>query len=513
MSGIASAQPSGALIVPAIGALRGMEELRGATRDPQSLILSREEPFGVTIIIGGTNVRFCLSHVRDSEPITSAVKWQELNEQLAPGLESRGIKFEHAKDVVIAEIARQFVDYVESQFDPLEGPPPFDQISAAVFSVAGRVEGEDADALITTTNTGINLTKEPIARTMLAAINEEIRFRNKELAERGDPQWSTVDTSVVKVLNDADAGLRGEMILGGLQNCETGGFVIVGTGLGGMVLINGQPSYLYCEFGHLVVQETAQNKTRYRLLTKLEFDQCLTEEGSYKAPKGNQKYFETIVAGPWLAIRFLRELSKEGSEPLLLALAQVCSKTLKQDEELCRKHPNLEPEDLVAQFTSLAELPSTERHRWAINLPSHLVRAVNQFILCPTPEGLWTALACEPRFEEAPFVNPMAALVFKGARAWKAYFKDLGAGLGVIYRDMKQKGIAPQKLIIGGGIGEACARYNDFMREDALRLIRTFGKFPKDVVEFSRVSPEAREGALAYLLNRAAYDRLPEKKA
>jgi hypothetical protein len=488
-----------------------MEELRGPKRDPQSLILSREQPFGVTIIIGGTNVRFCLSHVGDTEPITSAVKWQELNEDLAPSLARSGIQFEHAKDVVIATIARKFVDYVQSRFDPLQGPPPFDQISAVVFSVAGRVEGEDADALITTTNTGINLTKEPIARTMMDAINEEIRLRNREFAAPDRAPWATVDTRVIKVLNDADAGLRGEMILGGLQDCDNGGFVIVGTGLGGMVVIDGQPSSLYSEFGHLVVQETSQPKPRYRLLDKDEFDQCVSEAGSYKAPKANQKYFETVVAGPWLAVRFLRDLSKEGFEPLLYALAQVCSKSLKEDREVRRKHPNLEPEDLVSQFTALAELPSTERHRWAINLPSHLIRAVNQFLLTPSPEGLFRAFMCEQRFEEPPFVDPMAALVVKGVRAWKQYFKDLGAGLGVIYRDMKQKGVAPKKLIIGGGIGEACARYDDFLREDALRLIKTFGKFPKDVVEFSRMSPEAREGALAYILNRAAHDRMVQE--
>jgi hypothetical protein len=347
---------------------------------------------------------------------------------------------------------------------------------------------------------------------MMAAINNEICERNKELKKHGLPKWPTVDSSVIKVLNDADAGLRGEMILGCLAGCDNGAFVIVGTGLGGMVLIDGQPSNMYSEFGHYVVQEMISNRPRYRLLDKLEFDQYVTQEGSYEAPKSGQKYFETVVAGPWVAIRLLRELSHEGCEPLLVALAQVCSKTLKQDQELLRKNLKLEPEDLKEQFTRLAELPSHERHRWAINLPSHLVRAVNQFLFTPTLEGLWTAFACEPRFEQPPFVDPMAALVVKGVRTWKTYFKDLGAGLGVIYRDMKQKGVAPQKLIIGGGIGEACARYDDFIRNDALRLIKTFGKFPKDVVEFSRVSPEAREGALAYLLNRAVYERSPGKK-
>jgi hypothetical protein len=61
---------------------------------------------------------------------------------------------------------------------------------------------------------------------------------------------------------------------------------------------------------------------------------------------------------------------------------------------------------------------------------------------------------------------------------------------------MSTNGAPPERIVVGGGIGEVCAAYPPFLRNLALKIIHRHGKLPAETVVFSMMSPEARESAV-----------------
>jgi hypothetical protein len=62
---------------------------------------------------------------------------------------------------------------------------------------------------------------------------------------------------------------------------------------------------------------------------------------------------------------------------------------------------------------------------------------------------------------------------------------------------MSRDEIAPERIVLGGGIAEACQqRLPDALKEIALELIHDHGHLPRGTVVFSSMSPEARESAV-----------------
>jgi hypothetical protein len=481
--------------------------------------LTRETPFGITAIVGGTNVRFCLSTPYNSKPIEKKVTWRELKNELGPGLEAQGLKFEDSKDIVLAEIAKRFAAFVAEQFPEEGGHPPFHNICAFDLSVAGLVEGEGPEALVTTTNTGINLKGEALALGLISAINGELTQRS----------WPTIPHASTAVLNDATAGTLGEYYAGSLKGVDNGLFVIFGTGVGSMAIVNGKPYPKFSELGHSVIVHFEHlSKKRFTVHDGTQTSQMLDEHGNFKTlPRGNS-YIENSLAGPWFAINFVRKLIDDRLTPVLKALASKLLEKMKPEEKETMRaeekqkltdeereaieHLKQGEADKVLLSNALFRLGDrtvSSRQRWAIDSSSALITAINKHILIPDALAAYEATPCTGKSDEwLAHAAPEDVLTYLAwVEHWKTYFKEMGEALGAVYKQMKHDGVAPKKIVLGGGIAEACQEnLSDGLKAYALRLIHDHGHLPKETVVFSAMSPEARESAVTLKRVNQVYD-------
>jgi hypothetical protein len=452
--------------------------------------LSMHSPFGLTVIVGGTNVRFSLSIPDTTDPIITSVTWRELKEYLTEELDKKGLAFENAKEVVFPEIGRRLVEFV-AENSPPDCTPPFHNICAFNFSVAGGVEGAGLDSTVTTSNTGISLKREALARGIIGAINDELRGRD----------WPPMRNDAVYVLNDAIAGAFGECSLGALQGVEVGVFVIIGTGIGGITLKQGQPYLPFSEFGYTIISSALDGARKYIVTDGSKLLEQLDENGNFPDPPKGQSYIQNYLAGPWFAINFVRQYNRKAGEPepdwrMLQALASKISSEL----------PGYTKEDLTNQLLELSELDWRKRQSWAVSSSSLIIRAINSFLLLPDGEAVLDALPCTGGTEEWR-VKEKAELVltYDAYRYWKGYFKDIGTALGALSREMTSKGMSPGRIVLGGGISEACERkLAPRMKERALTLIHHHARLKAGTVVLSTMSPEARESALATQLVQEA---------
>jgi hypothetical protein len=476
--------------------------------------LSREEPFGVTAIIGGTNVRFCISapQLADAttpgiaEPLVSSVKWQELETQLAPELGQRGIKFEYAHDIVLPLLAEKCVSFIASHFDEADGPPPFHNIAAFDFSVAGVVQGEGLESTISTTNTGLRFISDNTALHFVSSLRNELEKR----------KWPAIPQDNIAVMNDAAAGLLGETIAGGLQGVKNGLFVIIGTGVGSMGWTTkpgaDKPTIDldFNELGHRAIFDSSR-RLEVVLHKAEQINDFVEKDGSFKSLELHERYAENVLAGPWCAINFVESFKSKPSMMMKLAetiaqanirkTAKELDKTPEETEDMLTGEVFKEEVGKVHKgLYGLANLQSQDRTRWAVSSNSHLVRDVNNFLLNPNPEVVFEHMPCDYRVEEMTNSNPEAALPLLAYSAWKEYCKNIGLFLGKAYSVMSEQGNTPDKIILGGGIGEMANKYPALLRKVALKLIHEHGNIPVGVVDFSRMSPESRECAKTYQL-------------
>lgn len=474
-------------------------------------LLSREEPFGVTAIIGGTNVRFCISAPQlasdnthgVAEPLVYSVKWQELKELLAPKLEQLGVDFGDAHHLVLPLLAEKCVSFIASHFNKADGPPPFDNIAAFDFSVAGVVRGEGLDSTISTTNTGLRFTSDKTALQFISSIQNELVNRD----------WPAVPQNHITVMNDAAAGLLGETIAGGLQNVKNGLFVIIGTGVGSMGWTtkpgDDKPTIDldFNELGHRAIFDSGR-RTEVVIHKGASVNNLLEEDGSFKATtKSYQRYAENVLAGPWCAINFVKSFE---SKPTMMAmLSKTLAKAILIEENKKAKKERIDPteaeiearsEEVYDGLEALLDLQSKNRTRWAISSNSHIVRHVNNYLLNPNPEVVFKCMPCDYRVEEMTNSHPEKALPLLAFAAWKEYCKNIGLCLGKAYSVMAEQGNTPDKIIVGGGIGELFNSRPTLLREVALDIIHEHGNIPVGVVDFSTMSPESRECAKTYQL-------------
>ena len=92
--------------------------------------------------------------------------------------------------------------------------------------------------------------------------------------------------------------------------------------------------------------------------------------------------------------------------------------------------------------------------------------------------------------------NSEEALTVLAAIRWKVYFKRVGEFIGAAYNAMEATGRPPEKIVLAGGIGELCSRYNKLYKDVALKIIHEAAEIPGKTVVFSEMSPEAREAAV-----------------
>ena len=476
-------------------------ELKAPERSQHQTILCREDPFALTIIIGGTNVRFCISRPGNPEPLTFAVKWQELSEKLAPQLESSNVLFGDAHNIVYPILAEQFIGFLKKHFDPTLGPLPIENLCALNFSIAGRVFGDERqlpglkrpvhgiDAEVSTTNTGLKFSKEKIGRIFYDALKTVV------------PDLSFPPDKVL-VLNDARAGLEGEKLLQELSPDSRVFFEICGTGDGSDY---DEPGF--DEIGHRTIIDRKEKKVS--VLAGDEINRLLETDGTFQNLPSHQEYAENLLAGPWVAIRFVKSIEQKPEVMVALANwieARLLEDARKNPEDLTK--PILSAEEILLALDKLANLEFKDRTRWAIDSNSLLTRKINDLIFQPDHRAISRAMPCNYQVEPLEQTHPEKALILLAWARQKTYFKDRGTIAGKVYRAMAVRGVQPDKYILGGGLGEMFNRYGAEDRQDALDLIIEHAKLPAHIFDFSRVSPEARESALSY----QATDKAKEQK-
>jgi len=536
-------------------------ELRAPASKPQAetaLRLHPEHPFGVTVIIGGTNVRFCLSVPDRTEPIIESVRWTQLREELAPVLEKRGTAFEKSKDVVYNCIAQKFSEFVQRHSPESADAPPLQNLCAVNFSIAGIVEGEGFDAKVTTSNTALPMAEEQIAFEVLGAINAD-------LSERG---WPQIKVNDVAVMNDAAAGLMGERLGGALQGIDNALYIILGTGVGSYGLVNGKLSYQFAELGHRVTRNETSDDYTYH--DDSELSTLIDEHNQFKAQSTEQWYAENELAGPWAAVKFLKHV-KNGLRSCYHLLAAKVADQLT---------PQRSFEEVKSILDQLIDLDYRDVGKWAVSSPSDVIKGVNSILFNHDAKEITRAVECDMNIaavaergvgpiqkgtkykNESVKFKGLAAKVQKELEAtsptderygdladeleryheeanrlaaksekllargdnkvskaltlaayteWQKYFKELAKFLETSYDAMKVTEVAPQRIVLAGGIGELCSRYDNQWKNRINELFEDFAdNIPAGTVVFSTMSPEARE---AYVTTAAVQKAFEEYKA
>jgi hypothetical protein len=460
--------------------------------------LDRSTPFGLTVIVGGTNVRFCLSTAADPEPIKDGIKWQKMKEVLSLDVEP----FKQSHDISYPYLAKMCLDFIAKQFSPADVPPPLHNLCAITFSVAGQVTDQGRGALITTTNTGLTFINQPLADDFLVAIEREIAARTQLALKQGKPElvWPTLPSLEVDVMNDAEAALFGEVYYGNLQGKNVG-VIILGTGCGGKAQLvkykkstdthlksgqtskdshidpHGPPNMDEC--GHRNILDTVQDiVTCY---PNGDLAQYINPDGSFKKLDGHLVYAEHLIAGPWNAIRFVRSILE--NDKAKIALARRIAEDPRDPEKLAKA---------IQALNNLGALKVEHRTEWAVDSDADLVRAVNNVVL--SANLIVEKLELDARKSSEHFTAD-DALIEKAYRHFWDYFTYVGRVLGSKYATARDYGYTFDRLILCGGIGESCNLFPQYLRKAVLKHLRRVGNIPEGVINFSTITPECREDA------------------
>jgi hypothetical protein len=448
-----------------------------------SLSLSRQEPIGLTIIVGGTNVRYCLSHLNSREPATQVFKWQSLRDEYEATAGAGRIGFENSHAVTYPKLARQCGEFFRNHFENPHDPFEVENFSALTFSMAGMVEGDGTSARVTTSNTLLKIRKEDFAEKFISHLKQEI------------PKLSLKNTHV-RVINDAEAGLEGELYFNRIDRNLVTLFIILGTGLGSACTKPG-----FAELGHLIVFDPKLDK--FRFLTKEEFEACKDTDGAFKPLEG-LVFAENILAGPWAAIGFVRRLQNH-EPPLLTELAKHIATA---EEAAARKYALENPDqpplkirstgEIFNELKRIQEFKNGERHLWAGHTNESTLRAVNSLIFDRKHCDLTKRAEAFGSLDTIKATDPKFALDLVAEMEWKRYYRDVGQVAGVVYQRMLDEGLHPHKFIAGGGLGELSNCYGPRLRQQAVDIITEAGNLPEWLFDFSQLSPTARESAPTY---------------
>ncbi len=472
---------------------------RPVSGQPQANRLERSIPFGLTVIVGGTNVRFCISTAAEPEPLREGIKWQKMKEVLSFDAE----QFKQSHDISYPYLAKMCLDFIAQQFEPDDIPPPLENLCAVTFSVAGQVSGSARDALITTTNTGLTFVRQALADEFLGALQNEIAARTEVAHQQGKPEleWPSLPTLEVEVMNDAKAALCGEVYYGNLQDKNVG-VIILGTGCGGEAqLINHDESTdirskshqteegsetappvapNMNECGHRNIRDTV--KSEFTCFPNGELAKFINPDGSFKKLDGHLVYAEHLIAGPWNAIRFVRGILE--NDRAKNALARRVVDDPQDPQKLARA---------IQALNNLGALKVEHRTEWAIDSDADLVRAINNLVL---GSNLFVE-KCELDARRASeHVSADDALIETAYKHFWEYFTYVGEVIGSTYQTAREHGFTFDNLILCGGIGESCNLFPDYLRKTVLKHLHRVSNIPEGVIDFSRISPECREDAV-----------------
>lgn len=469
-----------------------LRELRFPERSDNSAVFSRDAKLCVTFIIGGTNVRLCVSPRGSAKPAHTSATWKELRKELSGPLKAKGIDFSQAHDVIYPVLAKRMAEFLETLFPPKEGPVPIDNLRGLYFSVAGRVNGDERNhpgisrplnginAEVTTTNTGLSFINQKLGREIFQALKAEI------------PGFALSEEKVF-VANDARAAVEGEILSLGVKDGILVEILILGTGFGGA-----SSDGTFDEDGHRLIKDN--NRDRIIVLRGKQLNRVLNPDGSFKDLPPHLVYAENLIAGPWVAIRFLKSLLEKPT--VLVALAKKIA--AKDPARKGTESTNKGIKKVLGGLYKLADLKHEDRSRWAINSDSFLLREVSEMIFQPNYQDIHRAIPSDMDLGRLEQKNPEAALTLLAWGRQKSFLRELGMMIGAKHAARAREGKKPAKIILAGGLGEMFNRYPPVDRQDALDIIVKHAKLPPGVCDFSRLTPEARDCAMALATAEAA---------
>jgi hypothetical protein len=366
------------------------------------------------------------------------------------------------------------VGFIENNSKPDPKGPPLSQLHTLIFSVAGIVDGDK----VSLTNVPLGIVRTDLAHEIIAAVNDELRRRGYE---RCAPQ-------VVAVVNDAVAGLMGELKAGGLQGIKNGAFIILGTGKGGICCVEGKPCSDLDELGHRTLVN--RNDLSVRILVGDELAPFLRDTGEFVTLQGDEAYAEHYLAGPWVATRFIKTLS-ERDGGLLACLS----------ERIALSH-GLSDARVGAGLDEIQRLPARELHLWGQRAPSDIVKCVNQFLFTPDVAHVIHAR----RRLKSSATDLSETLTSVAYQSWRDYFSLLGRCGGAINGTLAKMGHPMERIVLGGGIGEACNLYPTIWKKHAYGILHAAANVAPGSIIFSPMRAEEREKAIATASIREAFE-------
>lgn len=447
-------------------------------RSSEPVLPGLESPKGVTMIVGGTNVRFVISESFEIEPISFSLSWPELAKKLKISTAKLYDKTDEALDF----LAIWFVKECQKNAIRLETIEHFG------LSFAGKVKGNGDNSTVTTVNAGIRIDNLDLLKLFVDKTHKISMGLGEEFEQES-----------IGAHNDAVASILGERIhpLGLARNISNAIFIIVGTGIGGAGITNDLIDESISEFGHTWIRR--EESTGKSSLHYIPYDQLVAEgyviEGKYNKLKDPmESYIETFLAGPAFAIRFAFKIKDEYGLVKRLAIEILKSEiTLKESAQINEKDLNT----LIEEIKQLGEFNPSKRVLWGTDAKSSAVKRIGKFLVNLTPADYDEAIDMEMSLD--PNGDLKKAQLIKIAWDYRRhYLRRLGRFFGAIGNKDEWR---DHLIILGGGVIEAFAACPNAYY-DIKRLKDHSGLGDRLVI--SKLKPEDREAA--FVTEKLKYD-------
>lgn len=236
----------------------------------------------LVFIMGGTNIRIGMVNAQMEPLEMRKIGWEEICR--LP--QYQDLSEPARADQLMRDLAREADIYLrDHSMRPL-------QIARIGFPIAGPGEEIGGESFYTTGNTNIRLTRYPVA---------------SKLKEELQTLWGReLKVNKVNTINDGEADLRGEQFHpnGSLRGILNGCFVGLGTGIGG----DGPGQK---EIGHTYLRRAEEEIDRFIHISYGELEELgYVKDGEYQKLPDNLEYWETLNAGPWIAVRFVQHFEQ-----------------------------------------------------------------------------------------------------------------------------------------------------------------------------------------------------------
>jgi hypothetical protein len=303
---------------------------------------------GLGVMLGGSSARLIvlpLGHEDDPRLVTDDNRFQLSWPDYKNGTSCKGTPKWPGSEEFVRDFAKHTLAFLKEK-----GISP-SRVVKIQGSIAGFVAEPGTDCAITTTNTPVRFENFSFGRSFLKALKE---------GDSGRKAFKHVES--IPLINDGCAAAFGDILhpqgaARGLSDITT---IIMGTGIGGSGVSGGRVLAARSELGHTLWYDSLEDQYVYVPLKQLIQDK-LYVNGHYKElPDRRYSYFEHRLAGPWIAMHFVKEISNNGA--LVEALARAT------------KVP-------TATLMKLEELKRSDEGRWAMQANGAYIFPVNKFIL------------------------------------------------------------------------------------------------------------------------------------